>query len=712
MADLVRYEIKHGVAVVTIDNPPVNALAPAVWDQIEQAVARGVADPAAQAIVLIGAGTTFIAGADIKAFDVLKTREDSLTRSAKTHALLKRVEDASKPLVAAIHGNALGGGLEVAQACHFRVATKDARVGQPEVLLGIIPGAGGTQRLPRLAGAKMALDMSTDGKPVAAPKALAAGIIDHIVEGDLLDGAIAFAKAKANAGEIRKVREIRLAPEAVKAGLEACEAIRTLLMKTAKGMAAPFAAVNAIEAGLKLPFDDGSVRERELFADCVVSTESKALRHLFFAEREVAKVPDIPKDTPTKEIRRAAVIGAGTMGGGIAMTYANAGIPVLLKDVDDEALQRGLATIRKNYDVTMSKGKMTAEQVEKTMALITPTTSYDRFDEVDIVVEAVFENMDLKKATFAELGKVTRPDCVLASNSSTLDIDEFANASGRPAQVLGHHFFSPANVMKLLEIVRGRETSPEVIATSLKLAKRLGKVGVVVGNCFGFVANRMLAYYMREAYLLLEEGASVEQIDRVLTEFGLPVGPFGMQDIAGIDVGARIRQYLASIGKSRAEGPQSAVPDRLYEMGRYGQKTGAGWYKYDAPGSRNRTTDPLIEQLAEEEAKKRGITRRAVADDEIIARITTALANEGARVLDEKYATRAGDIDIIYVYGFGFPRHRGGPMFYAETIGLDTVLARVNEYRARFGDYWEPAPLLERLVAEGRGFYGEAPAPA
>jgi len=379
--------------------------------------------------------------------------------------------------------------------------------------------------------------------------------------------------------------------------------------------------------------------------------------------------------------------------------------------VDEAALQRGLATIRRNYDVTMSKGKMTAEQVEKTMALITPTTTYDGFDQVDIVVEAVFENMELKKTTFAELGKVTRPDCVLASNSSTLDIDEFAKASGRPAQVLGHHFFSPANVMKLLEIVRGRETSKEVIATSLKLAKKLGKVGVVVGNCFGFVANRMLAYYMREAYLLLEEGASVEQIDRVLTDFGLPVGPFGMQDIAGIDVGARIRQYLASIGKSRAEGPQSAVPDRLFEMGRYGQKTGAGWYKYDAPGSRNRTPDPLIEQLAGEEAKKRGITRRPVSDEEIVARITTALANEGARVLEDGYATRAGDIDIIYVYGFGFPRHRGGPMFYAETVGLANVLTRVNEYRARFGDYWEAAPLLERLVAEGRGFYGEATAP-
>ena len=705
MADLVRYDVQDGVAVITIDNPPVNALAPSVWGEIDDAVTRGVADPAAQALVLIGAGTTFIAGADIKAFELLKTPAASMARSEGTHALLKRMEDATKPLVAAIHGNALGGGLEVAQACHFRVATKDARVGQPEVLLGIIPGAGGTQRLPRLAGAKLALEMCTDGKPVPAPRALAAGIIDHIVDGSLLDGAIAFAKGKARAHEIRKVREIVISPDGVTAGLEACEAMRAALKKTARGMAAPFAVVNAVEAGLTRPFDQGSVRERELFADCVVSTESRALRHLFFAEREVAKVPDVPKDTPTRDIRRAAVIGAGTMGGGIAMTYANAGIPVLLKDVDNAALERGLGTIRKNYDVTMSKGKMTAEQVEKTMALNTPTTTYDGFDQVDIVVEAVFENMALKKTTFAEVGGVTKADCVLASNSSTLDIDEFARASGRPAQVIGHHFFSPANVMKLLEIVRGRETGNEVIATSLKLSKKLGKVGVVVGNCFGFVANRMLAYYMREGYLLLEEGASVEQIDRVLTDFGLPVGPFGMQDIAGIDVGARIRQYLQSIGKSRAEGPQSAIPDRLFEMGRYGQKTGAGWYTYDAPGSRNRTTDPLIEQLANEEAKKRGIVRRPISGEEIIARITTALANEGARVLEEKFATRPGDIDIIYVYGFGFPRHRGGPMFYADTVGLPTVLSRGNEYRARFGDYWEPAPLLERLVAEGRGFY-------
>jgi 3-hydroxyacyl-CoA dehydrogenase len=457
-------------------------------------------------------------------------------------------------------------------------------------------------------------------------------------------------------------------------------------------------------------FDAGSVRERELFADCVVSTESKALRHLFFAERDAAKVPDIPRDTPTRDIRRAAVIGAGTMGGGIAMTYANAGIPVLVKEVDEAALQRGLGTIRKNYQSSVAKGRITQETLDRTMALITPTTTYDGFDAVDIVVEAVFENMELKKNTFADLGHATRPDCVLASNTSTLDIDEFGLSSGRPSQVIGHHFFSPANVMKLLEIVRGRDTSPSVIATSLKLGKRLAKVPVVVGNCFGFVANRMLAYYMRESYLLLEEGASVQQIDEVLTDFGLPVGPFGMQDIAGIDVGARIRQHLASIGKLRAEGPQSEVPDRLFEMGRYGQKTGVGWYKYEV-GSRNRIPDPLIEQLAAEAAARRGIARRAIADEEIIARVTTALANEGARVLDERFAQRAGDIDVIYCYGFGFPRHRGGPMFYADTIGLPIVLRQVHEYRARFGDYWEPAPLLERLVADGRRFYSEEEAP-
>jgi 3-hydroxyacyl-CoA dehydrogenase len=700
MSELVHYEVRDRVAVLTIDNPPVNALGPGVWEAIDEAIARASGDAGVDAMVLLGAGSTFVAGADINVFKTLKTRDDSMARSAGTHALLVRWEDAVKPLIAAIHGNALGGGLEVAMACHYRVAVKDAKVGQPEVNLGIIPGAAGTQRLPRLAGAALALEMCIDGKPVAAGKAKAAGIVDEVVD-DLLGGAIAFAKARAAAGERRKTREIAFDADAKAAGLAACEKARASLKA---GFAAPYAVVDAVQAALTLPFDQGSVRERELFADCVVSTESKALRHLFFAEREAARVPDVGRDTPTVDIKRAAVVGAGTMGGGIAMSYANAGIPVLLKEVDDAALQRGLATIRRNYEASVAKGRLTPEAFERTMALISPTTSYEGFDAVDVVVEAVFESMDLKRQTFAELGRVTRPDCVLASNTSTLDIDVFAQASGRPAQVIGHHFFSPANVMKLLEIVRGRETSASVVASSVKLGKKLAKVPVVVGNCFGFVANRMLAYYMREAYLLLEEGAPVEQVDRVLTDFGLPVGPFGMQDIAGIDVGARIRQYLASIGQTRAEGPQSEVPDRLFEMGRYGQKTGAGWYRYEA-GSRKGIPDPLVEQLAAEAAARRGITRRTVPDDEILSRVTTALANEGARVLEDGFALRASDIDVIYCYGFGFPRHRGGPMFYADTVGLPTVLARVREYRDRFGDYWKPAPLLERLVAEGRGLY-------
>jgi 3-hydroxyacyl-CoA dehydrogenase len=699
----VRYDVVKRVALITIDNPPVNALAPAVWEGLGAAVGRAAEDPAADAVVLMGAGSTFIAGADIRVFETLKTREQSLERSSGTHALLKSLEDCPKPLTAAIHGHALGGGLEVAMACHYRVAARDARIGQPEVLLGIIPGAGGTQRLPRLSGPAIALEMCTDGKPISAERALACGVIDRIVEGDLRDCAVAFALERAALGERRRTRELTDKVRDTAAGQAACDRMRVSLGKTARGLDAAYAAVDAIETGLQQGFDAGSLRERELFAGCVVSTESKALRHLFFAEREAAKVPGVEKDTPTRTIARAAVVGAGTMGGGIAMTYASAGIPVLLKEVDRPALDRALATIRGNYQSSVSKGRMTADDLERTMRLITPTTTYDAFDAVDIVVEAVFEHLDLKTATFAELGRVTRPDCILASNSSTLDIDEFAHASGRPAVVLGHHFFSPANVMKLVEIVRGRETSAETLATSLKLAKRLGKVAVVVGNCFGFVANRMLAYYMREAYLMLEEGASVPQIDQALIELGMPVGPFGMQDIAGIDVGARIRQHLHSIGKSRAEGPQSEIPDRLYAMGRYGQKTSAGWYRYEA-GSRTRIPDPLIDLLAEEAAARRGITRGPISSDEIVARITAALANEGARVLDEGYAIRAGDIDVIYCYGFGFPRYRGGPMFYAETVGLPIVLARVKEYRARFGDYWRPAPLLERLAAEGRGF--------
>jgi len=706
MSQLIRYEVRDRVAIVTIDNPPVNALGAGVPEGISEAVERAGQDSETDAIVLIGAGTTFIAGADINIFKELKTREQSIERSQAVHARLKQLEDVGKPLVAAIHGHALGGGLEFAMACHFRVAVATARVGQPEVLLGIIPGAGGTQRLPRLCGPALALEMCTDGKPVTAARATEAGIVDEVIEGDLLQGAITFAKARAAANECRRTRDREDKIADLTAGLTACQAARESLARTARGARAPFVVVDAIEACITKQFDDGSRREMELFADCVLSTESKAMRHLFFAEREVAKIPDVPKDTAARAIKRAAVVGAGTMGGGIAMAYANAGIPVLLKDVDQAPIDRGMTIIRKNYESTLSKGKITPEAMARTLSLITPTTRYDGFADVDIVVEAVFENLDLKKAIFAEIASVARPDAILASNTSTLDIDEFAAVSGRPAQVIGHHFFSPANVMKLLEIVRGRDTSREVIATSLKLAKQLNKVGVVVGNCFGFVANRMLAYYMREAYLLLEEGASVSQIDHAVTDFGFPVGPFGMQDIAGIDVGWRIRQYLKSLGKARAEGPQSAVPDRLYEMGRYGQKTGAGWYRYE-PGSRARIPDPIVDDIAAEEAAKRSVTRRTVSDADIIARITTALANEGAQVLEEGYAIRGSDIDVVYVNGFGFPRHRGGPMFYADTIGLPTVLERVKQYRHEFGDYWQPSALLEKLASQGRGFHSE-----
>src|SRR5882724_3694787 len=704
MSELVRYEVRDQVAIVTVDNPPVNALSPGVPEAIEAAVARAAQDDDARAVVLIGAGSTFIAGADIRFFETIVTREASLERSNAVHARLRHIEDCPKPLVAAIHGTALGGGMEFAMACHYRVAVPAAKVGQPEVLLGIIPGAGGTQRLPRLAGAAMTLEMCTLGQHIPAARALAEGMIDRVIEGDLLSGAIAFAREQAQSGGLRKSREqnAKIADRA--AALAACAQTRDALKKTARGARAPYAAVDAIQAGIEQGFDAGSAREVEIFADCVLSTESRAMVKLFFAEREIAKIPDVPKATPTLEIRSAAVVGAGTMGGGIAMNYANAGIPVLLKEVTQEALDRGVATIRKNYQSSVSKGKMIAAQFDRTLALITPTLTYDGFEKVDIVTEAVFENMDLKKSTFADLGRVTRPECILATNTSTLDIDEFARASGRPAKVIGTHYFSPANVMKLVEVVRGRESSKETIATCMKLAKRLNKVGVLVGNCFGFVANRMIAYYMREAYLLLEEGASVPQIDRALVDFGMPVGPFAMQDIAGIDVGARIRQYLRSIGKERAEGPQSVVPDWLFDMGRYGQKTGAGWYRYEA-GSRKPIPDLMIDGLATKAAAARGIERRAIADDEIVARIMTALANEGANILDEGYAMRPGDIDVIYVYGFGFPRHRGGPMFYADTVGLDSVLSRTLHYRKEFGDYWQPAPLLARLAASGGNFY-------
>ncbi|OFW28036.1 MAG: hypothetical protein A3G76_05920 [Acidobacteria bacterium RIFCSPLOWO2_12_FULL_65_11] len=620
MPAFAQYDVRDGVAVITIDNPPVNAIGPGVLEAIEESVERGVADPGVRALVLIGAGATFVAGADINIFRALTTREQALEGTAMMHARFRRIEDASKPAIAAIHGHALGGGLELAMACHYRIAANDARVGQPEVLLGLIPGAGGTQRLPRLCGPVMALDMCTGGQPVAAPKALASGILDRIVDGNrqnLIDAALAFARERAAGGEIRRTRDRADKLADIDAARRACDERRAALEPIAQNPA-PYAAINAIEAACMLPFDAGSALERELFADCVLSDASRALVHLFFAEREAAKVAGVSRDTPTLDIGRAAVLGAGRLGGGIARTYVDAGIPVLLKDVSQAALAREMQTIRRSYQSSVLNGTLTPEAVERRMALITPTTALDEFDTVDIVTEALVEDLKVKTSVFADLGCATRAGCLLASTTATFDVDELARASGRPASVIGHHYFRPAYTMPLIEIVRGRGTGPEVVATSLKLVKRLGKVGVVVGHCVDLVANRMLASYVREAYLLLDEGASARQIDRALTRFGMPAGPFAMEDVADIDV-ARIRQQVRQHG-----------------------------------------------------VKRRAATRGAVTEDEIVGRITTALASEGAHVLKEGCASRPGDIDIICCYGFGFPRARGGPMYYAHNQRLTT----------------------------------------
>ncbi len=699
MNELVLVTRDSDVGVVTLNNPPVNALGPGVVDGLIAGVKTLRADDAVKAIVLNGSGKIFCGGADINEFGKLTAGKKSL--DASFGVLLSELEDSPKPVVCAIHGTAFGGGLEVALACHYRVATPDAQVGQPEVKIGLIPGAGGTQRLPRLAGVAKAAEMCAGGEPVKAADALAAGILDKLIEGDLRAGAVAFAREMAAQGP-RRTRDLiaKLGTAASNAPIFAI--VREQVKKKARGLMAPSKAVDAIEAAVALPFDAGIQREAELFRECLFSDQSKALIHVFFAEREVAKIPGLAKDTPRTPIKRAAIVGAGTMGGGIAMTYANAGIPVLLKEVDQAALDRGLATIKKNYASTVQKGRLTQQQMDERLARIEPTLSFDRFAEADIVVEAVFEGMALKKQVFAELDKVARPDAILASNTSTLSIDEIASATNRPRQVIGHHFFSPANVMKLLEIVRGKHSGPEVIATSMDLAKRLGKVGVLVGNCRAFVGNRMFDPYIREAQFMVEEGASIEDVDTALTAFGMAMGPLAVCDLAGLDVGWRVRKeggFLQPPGRV-AYRPE----DRLCELGHFGQKTGAGWYKYE--GGLKATPNPLAAQFAAEAARDAGITPRAITPNEIVERTVYALINEGARILDEGIALRAGDIDIVYIYGYGFPPHRGGPMWYADTVGLKAVHARIREFEQQHGERWAPAPLLTKLAESGKTFAG------
>ena len=697
MSNLVEYA-KHGeIAVITINNPPVNALSPGVPEGIAEGIDRASSDHGIKAAVVIGAGRTFVSGADIKEFD--KMRSGGAQSSLSFPDLLNHIEACPKPVVMAIHGNALGGGLELAMSGHYRVAVPAAQVGQPEVKLGIIPGAHGTQRLPRLAGVAKAVAMCSEGNLIAASDALNSGIVDHLVDGDLLEGAVAFAR-EISGKTPPKTRERNDRLGTLEANAPIFAAARETARKKQRGMIAPLAAIDAVEAATTLPFDEGCRFERKLFMECLASEQSKALIHVFFGEREVGKVPGIAKDTAVIPVNRAAVVGAGTMGGGIAMVFANAGIPVTLKEADHAALDRGIANIQKNYAASVARGRFTQEFVEERMMLIQPTLTYDGFAEADVVVEAVFEGMELKKKVFTELDRVAKPGAILASNTSTLNIDEIASATSRPEFVVGTHFFSPANVMRLLEIVRGKKTSKEVLATALQLSKRLRKIGVVVGNCRGFVGNRMFHHYVRESVFLVEEGASVQTVDQAMVDFGMAMGPLAVGDLAGLDVGWRIRKEYRHLEKPGVR--QAFAGDRLCEMGRFGQKTGAGWYKYDE--QRRPSPDPQVAEWVRQWATEAGIRQRVISAEEIVSRCIYALVNEGARILEEGFASRPVDIDIIYINGYGFPAYRGGPMWYADAVGLKKVYDRIRQFEEQHGEIWQPAPLLKQLAESGGTF--------
>jgi 3-hydroxyacyl-CoA dehydrogenase len=696
MTELVQLKSDNGIAVITINNPPVNALSPGVPEGISEALDQIAKDDSVKAAVLIGGGRTFVAGADIKEFGKMTSGKP---RSAGLLPLLLKIEDSLKPVIVAIHGTAFGGGMELAMAGHYRVAVANAQFGQPEVKLGLIPGAAGTQRLPRLAGVTKAVEMCVGGNPINAEEALKLGIIDRIIEGDLLPGALAFAHEVAGRAAPRtRKRNEKLASAAENAVI--FSAARETAAKKQRGLLAPAKAIDAVEAATKMPFEEGCKFEQKLFLECLFSEQSKSLIHVFFSEREAAKVPDIPKQTNVIPVDSAAVVGAGTMGGGIAMVLANAGIPVLVREVDQAALDRGLATIQSNYANSVKRGRFSQKAAEERLKRITPTLAYDDFSNVDLVIEAVFEGMALKKEVFKELDRVCKPGTILASNTSTLSIDEIASATSRPESVIGTHFFSPANVMRLLEIVRGKASSKEVVATCMQLSKTLGKIGVLVGNCRGFVGNRMFGPYRREAQFLVEEGADIEAVDQALSDFGMAMGPLATGDLAGLDVGWRIRKEYRHLEAPGIRHP--FVEDRICELGRYGQKTRAGWYKYD--DQRLASLDPVVAELIRKWVKEAGIVQRQISATEIADRCLYALVNEGARILEEGIALRALDIDIIYINGYGFPAHRGGPMWYADAVGLKQVYERVSEFHRQFGETWQPAPLLKQLAEQGKTF--------
>jgi 3-hydroxyacyl-CoA dehydrogenase len=696
-------EVRDNVAVITLDNPPVNGLGFDTRRGIADGVAKAEADPAVVAIVITGAGRAFSGGADIKEFGSPKAIAEPNLLS-----LIKLLEACTKPVVAAVHGTAMGGGLELSLGCHYRVAAPGTAVGLPEVKLGLIPGAGGTQRLPRVLGVETALNMIVSGEPVKS-ELLASlpgqKLFDQIVEGDLVTGAIALAKAKAAEHAATKaplplVRNLRVTHANADAYFQFA---RNTVGAMAKNFPAPLKCVDAVEAALKRKFDDGMVYEREVFMALMLTPECKALRHAFFAERAASKIPDVPEDTPQRKVEKVAVIGAGTMGGGISMNFLNAGIPVTMLEMKQDALDRGVATIRKNYEAQVKKGKLKQDKLDARMALLTPTLAYDAIKDADLVIEAVFEEMGVKEKVFTTLDEVMKPGAILASNTSTLDVNKIASFTERPQDVVGMHFFSPANVMKLLEVVRGEKTAKDVLATVMAIAKKIRKTAVVSGVCDGFIGNRMIEQYSRQAGFLLEEGCTPAQVDRAVEKWGMAMGPFRMGDLAGNDIGwaIRKRRYQEKPGMR-----YSKTADLLCEMGRYGQKTGAGWYDYK-PGKRDAIPNAEVEQMIAEHRKALGITPRKIADDEIVHRLVYALVNEGAKIVEEGIASKASDIDMVYLTGYGFPLHRGGPMCYADTQGLFNVVQTMKGFARNPLDdasFWQPAPLLARLAAEGKSF--------
>ena len=685
-SETVDLEVMDGIGVVCIDNPPVNALSRSVRDGLYEAVTKAEADDSVRAILIICEGRTYIAGADIKEFG----KPPEGTSLFDVHAVMESV---SKPLISAIHGTALGGGLETALCCHFRLAVESAKFGLPEVKLGILPGAGGTQRLPRVVGVLKSLQMMVSGEPVDAKFALETGLIDEIVD-DLREGGIAFArKVLAENRPLVKIRDLNDKLEEAKSNPQLFDEFRSSIARKARGFDAPEAIIQCVEDAMDKSFDECINNERERFQTLVTGDKSAAQRHYFFAERQAGRIPDVPKDTPKIPINKVGIVGAGTMGGGIAMNFLTTGLPVTIVEAKQEALDRGLSVIQKNYDRTARSGRMTPDAVQECMSLLTPSLSLDDLSDCDLVIEAVFENIDVKKEVFEKLDAVARPGAILASNTSALDVNELAAMTGRPEFVLGTHFFSPANIMKLCEVVRAEKTSAEVLATIMDLAKKIRKIAVVSGVCYGFIGNRILFQREVQCQKMILEGPMPWEIDRVIYDFGLPMGPFAMNDLAGLDLWWDAETSTGA-----------TVQDRLCDMGRRGQKAGAGYYDYD-PETRAKSPNADVEAVILQFSEEQGIQRREFSDEEILQRAIYPMINEGAKILEEGMSSRPGDIDVVWVNGYGWPVYRGGPMFYADLVGLPNILAQLKAFQQQDNDdFWQPADLLEKLVADGKSF--------